>query len=53
MFLRRKHDQRTAPPELDLVALLEPYEVARELEAVATLGAGASQETETDTVARV
>lgn len=49
MFLRRKRDQRAAPPDLDLVALLEPYSVARDLQAVGTPGAGASQETETDT----
>lgn len=48
MFLRRKRDQRAAPPDLDLVALLEPYSVARELQAVGTAGAGASQETESD-----
>lgn len=48
MFLRRKRDQRAAPPELDLVALLEPYSVARELQAVGTAGAGAAQESETE-----
>jgi hypothetical protein len=52
MFLRRKRDHRTAPPDLDLVALLEPYSVARELQAVGTLGAGVAQEAETDTDAR-
>ena len=48
MFLRRKRDQRAAVPALDLVALLEPYSVARELQPVGTAGAGAAQETETD-----
>ena len=52
MFLRRKRDQRTAPPDLDLVALLEPYSVARELQVVGSVGAGASQESETDTDSR-
>ena len=46
--MRRKRDQRAAPPDLDLVALLEPYSVARELQAVGTAGAGASQESESD-----
>jgi hypothetical protein len=53
MFLRRKRDQRATPPDLDLVALLEPYSVARELQAVGTAGAGASQETETDSDSRI
>jgi hypothetical protein len=52
MFLRRKRDQRNAPPDLDLVALLEPYSVARELQVVGSVGAGASQESETDTDSR-
>ena len=49
MFLRRKRDQRAAPPVLDLVALLEPYSVARELQPVGSSGAGAAQATDTDT----
>jgi hypothetical protein len=48
MFLRRKRDQRAAPPVLDLVALLEPYSVARELQPVGSSGAGTSQDTETE-----
>lgn len=46
MFLRRKRDQRLAPPALDLAELLEPYSVARELQPVGT--AGSTQETEPD-----
>lgn len=51
MFLRRKRDQRAAPPDLDLVALLEPYKVARELQPVGA-AAGATQENETHTDTR-
>ena len=49
MFLRRKRDQRAAPPDLDLVALLEPYKVARELQPVGAAGATQEKETHTDT----
>ena len=50
MFLRRKRDQRVAPPDLDLVVLLEPYKVARELQPVgAAAGATPKTETHTDT----
>jgi hypothetical protein len=52
MFLRRKRDQRVTPEDLDLVALLEPYSVARELQAVGTTGAGPSHDTDSDTDTR-
>jgi len=48
MFLRRKREQRAATLDVDLVALLEPYSVADELQTVGAPGAGASQETETE-----